>query len=163
VADIVAEAYTHPGSDLSHEHVDFAEQNGAIIGMLSGYTGRQHRAASRKPLRDAVGGLGLRMKSIAILFAPMMRVLDSIAEDEYYLQAIAVDEDLRGQGIGSVLFDTYEHRARAAGSQRLALHVSAKNDGAIRLYERRGCTVESQWPRRIAIPGMRFYKMGRSL
>ncbi len=42
------------------------------------------------------------MKIELILFAPLMRIIDSIADGNFYLQAIAVDKELRGDGVGSV-------------------------------------------------------------
>ena len=56
-----------------------------------------------------------------------------------------------------------EARARAAGSRRLALDVAASNETARRLYERRGWTVESRWPKRLPIPGLKFYRMIRMI
>ena len=98
-----------------------------------------------------------------ILFAPLMRIIDSIADGDFYIHAIAVDNDLRGEGVGAVLMDCYAERARASGSTRLSLDVTAKNEGARRFYERRGMKVESQWPRRWAIPGLKFYRMTKEL
>ncbi len=98
-----------------------------------------------------------------MLFAPLMRIIDSIADGDFYLQAIAVDEELHGAGVGSVLMDSFEERARASGSTRLSLDVSAKNEGARRLYERRGWTVESQWPKRLPVAGLKFYRMTKRL
>ena len=48
--------------------------------------------------------------------------------------------------------DAMEQRARASGSKRLILNVGAKNEGARRLYERRGMTVEAGWPKLPCIP-----------
>ena len=92
-----------------------------------------------------------------------MRIIDSTADGDFYLQAIVVDKKLRGDGVGSVLIDSFEERARASRSTRLSLDVSAKNEGARRFYERRGMTVESQWPKRLAIPGLKFYRMTKGL
>ncbi len=98
-----------------------------------------------------------------ILFAPLMRITDSIADGDFYLQFIAVDKALRGDGVGSVLMDSFEEQARASGSTRLSLDVSAKNKGACRFYQRRGMNVESQWPKRLVIPGLKFYRMTKEL
>ena len=72
-----------------------------------------------------------------------MRILDTIPGDDSNFQAIATARELRGQGDGSALIDAIEDRARVSGSTRLSLHVSAKNQGARKLYERRGMAVES--------------------
>jgi ribosomal protein S18 acetylase RimI-like enzyme len=103
------------------------------------------------------------MRIILILFAPLMRIIDSIAEGDFYLQAIAVDKELRGDGVGSVLMDSFEERARATGSTRLSLDVSAKNTRACRFYERRGMAITSQWPKHLPIPGLKFYRMTKTL
>ncbi len=102
------------------------------------------------------------MRIVQILFAPLMRIIDSNADGDFYLLAIAVDKELRG-GVGSVLMDSFEERARASGSTRLCLDVWAKNEGARRFYECRGMNVESQWPKRFDIPGLTFYRMTKGL
>jgi ribosomal protein S18 acetylase RimI-like enzyme len=83
------------------------------------------------------------MRVVTILFAPLMRITDSIADGDFYLQFIAVDKALRGGGVGSVLMDSFEERARASGSTAISLDVSASNEEAIRFYKRRGMAIES--------------------
>ena len=160
---IVATAFCQPDHDLSCQNVTFAERDKVIVGMVSGYTAEQHRRSSRRPLKRAAGRRNLRMGIVLVLFAPLMRIIDSIADDDFYLQAIAVDKELRGEGVGCDLMDSIEDRARESGSTRLSLDVSAKNEGACRFYKRRGMTTESQWPKRLPIPGLRFYRMTKSL
>ena len=134
-----------------------------ILLKVVGYTAEQHRRSSRQPLKQAAGRFNLRMRIVQILFAPLMRIIDSIADGDFYVQFIAVDKDLRGDGVGSVLMDSAEERTRASGSTRLSLDVSAENEGARRFYECRRMTVESQWPKRLAMPGLRFYRMTKGL
>jgi ribosomal protein S18 acetylase RimI-like enzyme len=78
------------------------------------------------------------------------------------LHSIAVGKAHRGEGVGSALIDAIEDRARACGSTRLSFDVSAKNEGARRLYERRGLTVESTWPKLFFIPQI-IVRMTKSL
>ncbi len=160
---IIATAFTRPDHDLSYQYVSFSERDNVIVGMGSGYTAEQHRRSSRQPLKQAAGRRNLRMRVVLILFAPPMRIIDSIADGDFYVRAIAVDEEHRGNGVGSILMESFEERARANGSTRLSLDVSAKNERARRFYERRGMTVESQWPKRLPIPGMKFYRMTKTL
>ena len=145
-ADIIATAYTQPDHDLSYQHVTFAERDNAIVGMFAAYAAEQHHRSSLRPLKQAAGRSALRMKAVAILCAPLLRILDTIADGDYYLQAIAIDKDLRGQGLGATLFEAFEDRARTTGSTRLSLHVSAKNERARRFYARHGMTVASNGP-----------------
>jgi len=152
VADIIATAYMQPNNDFSHQNVTFAESDELIVGMVSGYAAGEHRCFSDLPLKHAAGNRALRMRGVGILCAPLLRFLGTHAEDDFYLQAMIVDKEHRGEGVGSALIDCIEGRARATGSTRLSLDVSAKNEGARRLYERRGMTVESGWPRLLFIP-----------
>ena len=159
---IIAKAFAEPSHDLSYQNVTFAERDNVIVGMVSGYTAEQHRRSSRKPLKQAAGRRNLRMKIVPILFAPLMRIIDSITDGDFYLQAIAVDKELKGKGVGSLLMDSFEERAHASGSTRISLDVSAKNERARRFYQRRGMTIESQWPKRLPIPGLKFYRMTKT-
>ncbi len=161
--DIIATAFTRPDHDLSYKNVTFAEREKVIVGMISGYTAEQHRRSSDRPLKQAAGRFNLRMMVISTLFAPLFRIIDTIADNDFYIQAMAVDKELRGEGVGSTLMDFVEDHARAYGSTRLSLDVSAGNKGARKLYEHRGMTVESQWPKRLAIPGVKFFRMVKAL
>ena len=160
---IIATAFTQPDHDLSYQNVTFAERDNVIVGMVLGYTAEQHRRSSHEPLEQAAGRSNPRMRIVRTLFAPIMRIIDSIAHGDFYVQAIAVDAELRGDGVGSILMDSSEERAHASGSTRLSLDVSAKNKEARRFYEHRGMKVESQWPKRLAIPVLKFYRMTKVL
>ena len=160
---IIAAAFAHPDHDLSYQNVTFAERDNTIVGMVSGYTAEQHRLSSHNPLSQAAGRRNLRMKIVRVAFAPLMRIIDSISDGDFYLQAIAIDKALRGDGIGSLLMESLEERARASGAVRLALDVSAKNKGARRFYEHRGMTIESKWPKRLHIPALKFYRLTRMI
>ena len=161
--EIIAKAFARPDHDLSYQNVTFAERDSIVIGMVSGYTTEQHCRSSLGPLKRAAGGRNLRMRIVLVLFAPLLRIIDSIADGDFYLQAIAVDEQLRGDGLGALLMDSLEQRARESGAARLSLDVSAGNQRAIRFYERRGLTIESQWPKRLKIPALKFYRMTKKL
>ena len=98
--EIVAKASTEPDSNYSYRNVISAEQDGRMAGMALGFPALQMRT---------------------------VQVLKTIADGDFYLLSIAIDEGFRGQGAGSALMDAIENRARASGSTRLALDVAAKN------------------------------------
>ena len=161
--DIIATAFIQPDHDLSYQYVTFAERDEVIVGMVSGYTAEQHYRSSDRPLQAAAGKSNLRMTVVSMLCAPLLRVLNTIADGDFYLQAIAVDKELRGDGVGLALIEFVEECARAAGSARLSLDVSARNERACKIYRRCGMTVESQWPKRLVIPGLRILRMTKGL
>jgi ribosomal protein S18 acetylase RimI-like enzyme len=51
---------------------------------------------------------------------------------------LAVLPGHRGRGVGRLLLEEVERRARARGSSKLTLEVHATNEGAMRLYRRFG-------------------------
>lgn len=161
-ADIIAAAFIQPDHDLSYQNVTFAEYEEVIIGMVSGYTAEQHHRPSSQPLKRAAGN-SLRMRVLSKIFRPLFRVIETVPDGDFYIQAVAVDKAHGGTGIGSALMDLIEERAIAEGSIRIVLDVSGKNRGALRLYERRGMIVESRWPRRVAIPGLTIFRMTKAL
>jgi len=130
VADIIATVFTQPDHDYSFQNVIFAEHDNAIVGLASGFTAKQHRRLSNQPLKKAAGYRAWRMMCVARFGHPLLRIHSTLADGAFYLQVLAVDKELRGQGIGSALIDSIENRARASGSIRLALDVSARNEGA---------------------------------
>ena len=59
---------------------------------------------------------------------------------------LTVRRDVRGQGIGSALFNALFARAKSVGVTRLELEVFANNPRAIALYERMGFHVDGLRP-----------------
>ena len=57
---------------------------------------------------------------------------------ELYIDDLCVDENRRGQRIGSILYDYATAYAKEIGCNYLTLNVWCGNDGAIRFYERAG-------------------------
>jgi len=152
--NVMATAFTQPGHEYSYRNVTFAERDGTILGMASGYTAEQHRGFSDKALEQAAGGRVFRLRCVRVLLAPLWRLLETLADGDFYLQAIAVDTESRGEGVGTILIDHIEDRARTSGATQLALDVSARNEGARRLYGRRGMDVSFTWPKLRLVPAV---------
>jgi ribosomal protein S18 acetylase RimI-like enzyme len=140
-AEIVATAYTHPDHDFSYQNTIFAECEKTIVGMATGYTTEQHHCSSTQPLKQAASPHFFDQARVALLCI-RLRFLGTHADGDFYLQAIATNGAYRGQGIGTVLLNAIEDRARASGATRFVLDAAAKNTGARRFYERHGMTVE---------------------
>ena len=143
---IIATAFREPQHNLSHEYVIFAELEGELVGMSSAYTGSQLRDFSEEPLEHAAVRNALRLKCMRIFLNPVFRILNNVADDDFYLQGIAVKRSLRSKGVGSTLLADIEHRGKLSGCSRLCLDVANKNKGAQTLYRRMGMGESSQWP-----------------
>jgi ribosomal protein S18 acetylase RimI-like enzyme len=62
----------------------------------------------------------------------------SVKPDEAYVAHLAVDPGLHRQGLGTMLLEYAEQRARILGKARLTLYVAGGNDAARGLYLARG-------------------------
>ncbi len=68
-----------------------------------------------------------------------LSTLDSrVKPDEAYVAHLAVHPSLHRQGIGAMLLECAEQRARTLGKARLTLYVAGGNDAARELYLARG-------------------------
>ncbi len=152
--EIIAAAYPRSDHDHSWQNVFFAECNGNIVGMVSGYSAKQRRRFMNEPLEEAAGGFSLRRFFVRILLAPLWRVLETLDDGDFYVQAVAVDRHHRGKGIGSLLMDHMADVAQKSNASRLVLDVAASNKGAQRLYERRGMVASSVWPKTSFLPAI---------
>ena len=151
-AEVIADTFSIPAHDYSFENVVVAERHSVIVGTAAGYTAQQHSECSDEVLRSSRGFSALRMTLVQLVFGSLWRFLNTIEDDDFYLQSIAVAPECRGEGIGSLLIDAMEKRAAGAEATRLVLDVAAKNEGARRLYERRGMTVVARSRSRLPIP-----------
>ena len=150
--EIVAAAFAQKDHHLSYESTVFAEAGGAIVGMASGYTAEQFQGFSKNVLRLVAGRSAGRVACASALISPKLRFTHMYEEGDFYIQFLAVDEACRGKGIGSALIKAMEAQARRSESVRFVIDVSARNDGARRLYERGGFVVHARWPRLRLLP-----------
>jgi len=162
-ATVIADTFATPAHDFSFENVIVAERDGEIVGTAAGYTAEQHSDCSDDVLTKARGFPALRMSLVQLVAGPLWRFLNTVDDGDFYLQSIAVTSECRGAGIGSMLIDAIEERAKGTKATRIVLDVAANNEGARRLYERRGMTVEARWPSRFPIPKFRVLRMAKPL
>jgi len=62
-----------------------------------------------------------------------------------YLEDFYVLPELRGEGIGSLLFDRVVEIAKGRGVKRMDWQVLEWNEPAIRFYQKKGAVLDSEW------------------
>lgn len=80
---------------------------------------------------------------------PLLRPLAELeheAPGSFYVNALAVRESQRGRGLGSALLDFAEDLARAKGCPQVSIQVFSQNEGAKRLYLRKGYRIADERP-----------------
>jgi ribosomal protein S18 acetylase RimI-like enzyme len=76
----------------------------------------------------------------------MFRLLIVGRGRDLVIEAIAVDESRRGQGVGTRLLEAVFDFARQQGFKSVSLEVVDTNPAARRLYERLGFVATRTWP-----------------
>ena len=108
---------------FSYRNAIVAEQAGDVVAGLVGYR-----------LPDEPEAIDDTMPA---MFVPLVE-LENLAPATWYVNVLAVDPELRGQGIGTALLEVAARRSADSGASGHSIIVSDANHGARRLYERCG-------------------------
>ena len=128
---------------LSLDDTRVCDWDGRVVGVMILHTGRSIGRGTMASFWSLLRRRYGLVRTPRIFFGGIMAnlMLDRRiprAPDLVYIEALAVSEVRRGQGIGSRLLADAEQWARSHGRSRMALHVLASNAGARRLYHRVG-------------------------
>ncbi|MCA0757450.1 GNAT family N-acetyltransferase [Paenibacillus sp. N4] len=128
-ARVLAEFYAREDNRLSYRHVLVYRKEGTVAGMLLSYPGdgaaELDAPLAARPGRegDTYAGSGITVEAEA---------------GEYYLDAIAVEERYRKQGIAKALIAAFERRGRLEGYDTVSLIVEQDNKSAYSIYSKLG-------------------------
>lgn len=115
--------FRQDGNRFSYQNVHVAAHNSTVVGLVLSFGGRDEAR-----LNGAVGDWLER----------------EAADDEWYIDALAVLKDWGRKGIGARLLRTAEQQARQRHYLKVALHVAPGNEAALELYARRRYVVTGQ-------------------
>ncbi|QHT63070.1 GNAT family N-acetyltransferase [Paenibacillus lycopersici] len=127
-AERLSDFFKQPGNRISCEHVIVDERDGRIAGMIVAYPGDDAHLLDEPYLARMRRDFGEAEREI----------VREAMDGELYLDALAVGEAYRGQGIAKALMAAAEQRARELGFGRTALIVESYNDRAYGIYARSG-------------------------
>ena len=116
------------GNQYSITNTFVYQQEGDIAGAIIAYDGGKIETL-RKPFFDYISEKFHHKKFEMELESEV---------GEFYIDAVAVDPDFQGKGIGKSLILTVAEKARTLGFKKLGLLVSTNNNDAKRLYEKIG-------------------------
>lgn len=125
--DVGAQRAAARTGSFAHGPAVVAESGGQVAGMLLGY-----RLADPYDVGE--------LNSYPQVVRPLIQ-LEALVPGAWYVNAVAILEQYRGLGIGSVLMGEAERLARECDATRMSLIVAEENDGAKRLYEKLGYRV----------------------
>ena len=128
VRELTTRAYAEYASSMAPEA--WRGLDGAVRAAL----------ASDAPAHRIVALRAGHLVGSVMLYPPAVSAYGALAGASRWpeLRLLAVSAEARGLGVGERLVRECIRRARAAGSEAIALHTSRSMAGAMRLYERMG-------------------------
>lgn len=139
------QAVEHDNNKFSHNNILVKVENGQAAGMVVVYGGDQESV-----LNDSLNEI-LR----SAFMKESVEAAKEAEEDEWYIDAIYIDERYQGRGWGTELLRAAEDHGLAKGYGKLSLNVDQHNTGARRLYERMGYGEEKS----IKLAGHTYFHM----
>ena len=130
----------HGKSPYTMDNIVVEECNGVVRGLLLACplneveSGTSNLKKYRKELFRLLG----YNKYIRLCIIDMFDHHKNTINDEYFITAIAVFEEFRGQGIAYKLLKKSEELCREKGFKKLSLCVTTKNDRAHQIYTKFG-------------------------
>jgi ribosomal protein S18 acetylase RimI-like enzyme len=132
---IIESLVKRPSNHFSYANIICVVSGKDVVGLLAGYNAERKKVIGRKCISDYLRALSLfqafKMAYVDIRLNKILK--ENITSGEYYIQNICVNEKVRGRGVGSMLLD---HAMR--NNKVVWLHVNINNDGAKKLYEKKG-------------------------
>jgi ribosomal protein S18 acetylase RimI-like enzyme len=164
--ELIEQLYRRPGNRFSWEWADAAMEDGRVLGIAISFpydmTPKLEWKTAMQLLQIAKLNHFLRFLGRSI---PMIGVSEA-EKGDYYLSDIAVAPEARGKGIGKLLVQHVERKARKHGFERMALTVAQDNPRAIEFYRRQGYRIVGARTSKVledaaSYPG--FYRMVKYL
>ena len=112
---LISRAYVKVGNSYSFKNVFFALSDSEIIGMVCGYCTSDKRMFNSRILEDLWEGCKAKLGLFTFLNRFLSRHLGPRGEGDFYIQAIVVDEKMRGKGVGRKLMEHIEQIAEDSG------------------------------------------------
>lgn len=125
------------GDEFGWRNCTMAEVDGEVTGMLLGY---------RKD--DAFTPVGPEVTG----FMRPIEELEAEGNGTWFISMLGVHVGWRGKGVGSALLEVADIKRAESKAKGVSLIVEDSNEGARRLYERRGFAVRTSRPM-VGYPG----------
>jgi ribosomal protein S18 acetylase RimI-like enzyme len=128
-------------NDYAGARVTCAEQNGEVVGIIAAISAAEKREAAAHVGREWVAALGVLGMVRAMRWGPKLEgvATTELADDETYVSALAVDERLRGEGVGTRLLRDVLDRQPV-----VVTDVNVGNADALRFYQRHGFEIQRE-------------------
>lgn len=139
--DILRHLFARDANRFSYHFATVAEGAGRVCGLLIAYPARTMQRLRLTTARQILAVCGLWGLTRFIWRSLPLARMKEAEHGQYFVDAVAVLPEMRGQGIGTRLLRHAEAQAVALGLHACALTVEINNERACRLYMRLGYRV----------------------
>jgi ribosomal protein S18 acetylase RimI-like enzyme len=163
---VLAVLFREPDHLLSFESSTLAEAGGEILGIAQALPGadlwKVEIGLARTCAKCLGWGAALRLgwRGMPLIFEP------DAGAGEFYVETLAVAPGHRNRGIGRVLLEDAERRAREINFPVCSLSVMLQNTNALRFYQRAGYRLDRKVTTRLHAAGVQyngFFRMVKRL
>lgn len=141
--DILTRIFTKKGHRFSYEVAEMVQIQGKVVGVIIAFPGRKLGKYNRRLGKVLFSQYQLRGKLALLLRTFPLFFINEAKDDEFYLSNLAIIKNQRSRGIGGLVLEYVDARARNLGLDKAALMVSIDNQRARRFYERHGYSVKA--------------------
>lgn len=135
---LLAALFVRTGNRFSYSFGTVIESDSEAAGLLLAYPAAKMGSLDLGTGRHLLSLLGFRrMARLAWKMIPMTSVREA-ERGEFYVSTLAVRPAFQGRGFGARLMSCAEEQARGSGLKRCSLIVDARNEVALRLYQKIG-------------------------
>jgi ribosomal protein S18 acetylase RimI-like enzyme len=153
---VFAILFRERGHLFSYQYSTLAEAGGEIVGLVQALPADEMARAGLGLVRACLAcfGLGATLRAIRrgwpLAFEPDAKA------GEFYVDTLAVARPHRNRGIGRMLLEDAERRARQRGFPVCSLSVMLNNTDALRFYRRAGYREDMRYDTKLRAPGVQY-------
>jgi ribosomal protein S18 acetylase RimI-like enzyme len=135
----------NPQSEIFIARIHALFVDGQIAGGFIALNGENLLKCRKADMKYIVTKTNLEQRKKMMLRLSLSEGLfPTVSKDEYYLSKIGINPSFKGKGYGSVLMDKYLEQGVKRGLNKYRLDVFAKNQIAIKCYEKHGFKIDKE-------------------
>ena len=147
-------------NSFSYKNIYCYIENGEVTGILIGF--KQSEITSKNENKDFIKAFSItQLISLFIKYMLIKPIIQRKKSDRLYIQNLSVDENHRGEGIGTKLIEYFIQHAVKNKEKALYLDVSFENKNAKHLYKKIGFSVVKT--KKILFSNSGYFQMKKDL
>lgn len=141
---ILSEGFRTTNTLMSYQKAQVVCVHDEIAGMAAGFTEGEQQAELSETEKLFGKLLGVRGLWVLVVMYFLPDFFGKAQPGEFYLNSIAVFPKYRGQGLGKMLLEAVELKAKEQGFTTISLDVNGENTRAVTFYKQAGYRIVDQ-------------------